>query len=317
MSFGFHHKREGGKSSREMTSDRERSNMSFFKVNALKDEERLLENMVRIRGEIRAEREKKRKAAASSSEKYSKIFQPVTNSIKQLQQQGLPGGLPGGIPPAPPSPTLSPPPSIKEEEKFFVEPNNETYRQALMNTPEELRSDGVLGLNTETHTIGDYYYEVEGDILYCNNDYDTAEFHIDSLDLWQLLLVKNPARIELKLKTGREYRPFVYKFKDIADRLQLQELGKDVPGFHVRKKAKLLKAIEHSGTGFLFTKRPPQTVVVPSDDRELMNALAVAIAELRAGNTSMQNLVVPLAQEARRRGIPTSLSPEEETWVFA
>ena len=44
-----------------------------------------------------------------------------------------------------------------------------------------------------------------------------------------------------------------------------------------------------------------------------------ALAELRAGNDMMRNLVVPLAQEARRMNIlpPDLLSPEEETWIFA
>ena len=50
-----------------------------------------------------------------------------------------------------------------------------------------------------------------------------------------------------------------------------------------------------------------------------MGALTIAVAELRAGNTSMQNIVVPLAQEAKRKKIlPRKLlSPDEMTWVFA
>ena len=50
-----------------------------------------------------------------------------------------------------------------------------------------------------------------------------------------------------------------------------------------------------------------------------MRALLQALAELRAGNTSMQNFVVPLAKEAKRKKIlpPNLLSPDEETWVFA
>ena len=50
-----------------------------------------------------------------------------------------------------------------------------------------------------------------------------------------------------------------------------------------------------------------------------MRGLVKALEELRAGNTSMRNLVVPLAQEARRKGIlPVNLlSPDEETWVYA
>ena len=135
------------------------------------------------------------------------------------------------------------------------------------------------------------------------------------------MLVKNPNRIALKLKQGREFLPFVYEFKDIVDRLQL-EAALHFPGFRLRKKYKLLKELEHAGSGFLFTKNPPirpDTVVVPSDRAGLLRELYTAIAELRAGNTSMQNIVVPLAAEAKRLGcLPKNLlSPEEETWVYA
>ena len=44
-----------------------------------------------------------------------------------------------------------------------------------------------------------------------------------------------------------------------------------------------------------------------------------SVAEMRSGNTSMQNIIVPLAQEAKRLKIlpPGLLTPEEMTWVFA
>ena len=80
----------------------------------------------------------------------------------------------------------------------------------------------------------------------------------------------------------------------------------------------------HEGSGFLFTTRPPtvihpDTVVVPSDPAGLMEAIALALAEFRAGNTSMRNVVVPLAAEAKRMGIlpKNLLSNDEKTWVFA
>ena len=63
----------------------------------------------------------------------------------------------------------------------------------------------------------------------------------------------------------------------------------------------------------------PSTIVIPSDKKGLLRALVQALAELRSGNTSMQNLVVPLAHEAQRKWIlPTNLfTPEELTWVYA
>ena len=47
----------------------------------------------------------------------------------------------------------------------------------------------------------------------------------------------------------------------------------------------------------------PSTIVIPSDKKGLLNALVKATAEMKAGNSSMRNLVVPLEQEAKRRGI--------------
>ena len=63
----------------------------------------------------------------------------------------------------------------------------------------------------------------------------------------------------------------------------------------------------------------PSTFVIPSDRKGLLRALVQAVAELRAGNESMRNLIVPLAQEAKRKKIlpDNLLSPEETTWVYA
>ena len=47
----------------------------------------------------------------------------------------------------------------------------------------------------------------------------------------------------------------------------------------------------------------PSTIVIPSDKKGLLSALVKATAEMKAGNSSMRNLVVPLEQEAKRRGI--------------
>ena len=66
----------------------------------------------------------------------------------------------------------------------------------------------------------------------------------------------------------------------------------------------------------MFTTRPP--LLIPSDDPGLLRSLYVALAELRAGNSSMQNIVVPFPQEAKRKGIlpENLLSADEETWVL-
>ena len=67
-------------------------------------------------------------------------------------------------------------------------------------------------------------------------------------------------------------------------------------------------------------KFSPETVVIPSDKKGLLCALVKAMAELKAGNTSMRNLVVPLALEAKRRGIlPKEYSNDVDNlnWIYA
>ena len=77
---------------------------------------------------------------------------------------------------------------------------------------------------------------------------------------------------------------------------------------------------------FLYTTSPPpksfvhpNTVVIPSDRVGLKKALFLALSEFRAGNTAMRNVVVPLAAEAKRKGILPEhlLTNDERTWVFA
>ena len=232
----------------------------------------MLEEILSLQSDIRSQREKKRRLNTAQHEKYTRIFEPVTISIAKLAPQPAPQPAPAQAPP--PQPKVK----VKEEDdlKFFDEPNNELFRQALYEVPENLRSDGVLGLDTETHTIGDYEYQVEGDKLHCTNENsdDEAVFKVDSLELWILLLVKNPTRIQLKLKTRKEYLPFVYEFKDIADRLELVATSQHFSGFCFRRKYKILQELEHAGSGFLFTTRPPvkpDTVVVPSDKAGLLH----------------------------------------------
>ena len=305
--------------------------------------ERQLKQILKLQSEIRKQHEQRRRVNTSQNERYTRIFKPVTSSIKKLMppENILDHPVPKTVAPLMPNenildqpvPQTDAPvliPDIKEE-KFYEEPNNDIYRQALIEVPENLRSDGILGLNTRTHSIGEYEYEVKGDILHCirvdgsdGHLMDRVEFKIGSLNLWMLLLVKNPTRIELKLKAGREYSPFVYDFKDIVDRLGLAASGRRTIGYNLRKKAKTLAELEKAGSGFLFTSAPPNlvksnTFIIPSDKDGLMHELYTALAELRAGNTSMQNIVVPLAAEAQRLGYLSKdlLTPEEQTWMYA
>ena len=143
--------------------------------------------------------------------------------------------------------------------------------------------------------------------------------------------------MELKTLKGN-YVPAVKNYVDIVHKLHLVEIAiRNHPRtYKNRSKYKLIESFSTKGTGFLFSVSPPpfldkdiekkkkkiikpSTVIIPSDKKGLMRALLQALAELRAGNTSMQNFVVPLAKEAKRKKIlpPNLLSPDEETWVFA
>ena len=122
------------------------------------------------------------------------------------------------------------------------------------------------------------------------------------------------------------YVPAVKTYIEIAHRLNLLETAEEYGGKNYKKlsKYKILSNAARSGKGFLFSIKPPpfvkpSTVVIPLDNTELMRELVKALSELRTGNTSMRNLVVPLAQEARRKRILPKylIHPDEEMWVFA
>ena len=237
-------------------------------------------------------------------------------------------------------------PLLKEE-------SNEFYQDALAYVPRKYRDDGQLGLCPRTKQIGNYTYQVLGDTLqvFLTDDRGAAidssiqQFDILNLDVWKLLLVLNPARIGLTLmdKRTQEYFPFVWDYFHIVRKLNLLETytaRKD------RTKYVLLTSLlaiasssssSSSGSGikklgrgkkFLFSSIPPRpsppsiatppVVVLPTSDETLMSELYRALAELRAGNTSMRNLVVPMAREARQRHIlpPNLLTPYEESWVL-
>ena len=283
-----------------------------------------MEQMLQLQSEIRDKREADRIARTSKSERYSKMFEPVTKSLDKLVAQPKPKLEPADVPTT--DDLLGPkeeevPLLGKEEEEEEVleemEEPGELYKQALRDIPPQLRDDGMLGLNVDTHQIGEYPYEVEGDVLKVVVDHngESKEFEVNSQVLWKLLIVMNPSKIDLKLKNKKQYFPYVYEYADIAKSLNLMASYR---GPKTRAKYKLLKTI-HGGKGFLFSIQPPSAVVIPSDDAGLMKELVKALAELRAGNSTMRNLVVPLAQEAKRKNLlpHNLLTPDEETWVFA
>ena len=59
--------------------------MSYFnQIKTVKDEEQMLKKILSIQTQIRARREKERLARNSQNEKYTKIFEPITRTLKNL-----------------------------------------------------------------------------------------------------------------------------------------------------------------------------------------------------------------------------------------
>ena len=307
-------------------------NMSYhpYRVQSIEDEKRLLEKMLYLESKVRLARENDRHLKATQSSHYTKMFQPITNSLKQLQ-------------PTKPEIKVNASTSTDhleavdnsdkddelDDEKDIKDDPGDLYKDALASIPARSRDDGIFGLNDETKHIGDYSFFVDGNTLHIMDHGGLVKSYvIDDYELWQLLLIKRPNDIGLKLKDVRgKNSQTLEDFIHIVQELDLVSVAKkDQVQIKNRAKYKLLPKV---GQGFLFTstmpdflRKPPvksNVVVVPSDKRGLLRALVQSVAELRSGNTSMQNVVVPLAQEAKRLKIlpPGLLSPKELTWVYA
>ena len=336
--------------------------MSYFhQIKTVKDEEQMLKKILSIQTQIRARREKERLARNSQNEKYTKIFEPITRTLKDLSDIPTTSTTTTLHPnhaenlmdfkdatnlidvkdnPNLPPPSLIPEDSdIKYDIKTDYDDDDDLFLHIVRSIPAREKDDGVFGLNVDNKRIGDNTFTVKGDVLRVYNDENGSEvtFQINDGELWKLLLAQRPKQImELKTLKGN-YIPAVKNYVDIVHKLHLVEIAiRNHPRtYKNRSKYKLIESFSTKGTGFLFSVSPPpfldkdiekkkkiikpSTVIIPSDKKGLMRALLQALAELRAGNTSMQNFVVPLAKEAKRKKIlpPNLLSPDEETWVFA
>ena len=224
-------------------------------------------------------------------------------------------------------------PEIEPEvdDSITIEDNpGEMYQNAKRSIPKKSKDDGVFGLNVEDNSIGNYTYIVDRNNLHIMAKGEHVKtYTIDDPKLWQLLLVMRPKDIGLQLKDEFDRNtPTLNKYIRLVDDLDLVTIA-DENGVKIRNRAKY-QLLSRKGRGFLFTSRKPEflrkkgsvspsVVVVPSDKQGLLRALKKSVAELRSGNTSMQNVVVPLAQEAKRLRIlpPGLLSSKELTWVFA
>ena len=296
----------------------------YHRALQVRKEQPLLEEMLKLQKQIRMQREKDRESDSSNRKKYTKMFEPLTESIQNLKPE------PVAATNATPLVDLEEEPKEEEKPENFLDDLEEIdepgqlYTQALQHVPRGLRDDGMLGLDTDNHTIGDWMFEVAGNDLMCRKGAEAVSFEITDINLWCLLLVFNPKQINLSTVTSRgTVLPYIRKYAEIVNRLGLLEMYIHTSRTRNRVKYKLIKNIR-IGKGFLFTSKPPKlvhpdTVVVPSDSEGLLKALYLALSEFRAGNTSMRNVVVPLAAEAERKGVlpHNLLSNDEKTWVFA
>ena len=227
-------------------------------------------------------------------------------------------------------------PSIKAEQHEAIQKNEAPgtiFLSALESIPIASRDDGVFGLNVKSNRIGSYRFSIHGNTLHVFDENGNAfkQIPIHDYKTWQLLLVKRPRDIGLELKnTKGQNIQAVRTFSRIADDLGLIQSAIELGGGNYKNRSKFKVLVSNvKGSGFLYSYHTPgakeqskiihpSTIVIPSNKARLLRTLIKSVAELRAGNTSMQNIVAPFARAAKQRGIlpPNLLSPSEMTWVF-
>ena len=297
-----------------------------YRVQSIKDETRLLQHMLKLEDKVRVTREKDRRIKDNQNRHFSRMFHPITNSLKQLTKPTTKTTEEQPVPINSETATDDDEQEEKDYKTEMVQDNpGDMYRRALNSIPIKSKDDGVFGLNDKDRRIGEYSYKVDGDTLHImDHEKQVAVFVIDNYTLWQLLLVMRPNDIGLKLKDiRRRNTPALNEYIRIVKELDLVKIALR-EGFQIMNRAKY-KLLPKEGHGFLFTSTKPEflihpsVVVIPSDKKGLLRELIKSVAEMRSGNTSMQNIIVPLAQEAKRLKIlpPGLLTPEEMTWVFA
>ena len=260
---------------------------------------KMYEEILKLQAQIRVKKERERNSKNAQGLQSTRLFEPITKAIEKLSK---------------PHPT---PQNVENLIDLNEEEEVDEFKEILKTIPVSNRDDGLFGLNVHTNRIEDNKFKAAGNTLTVNTEHGVKEYKINDPDLWRLLLVMRPSSI--KLKARGKYKQFVYDYKRIADELDLIDYAFAKIGKNINKRVKYkLISNEKSGSGFLFSTQPPP-FIIPSDKKGLLRELYKAVAELRAGNTSMQNLVVPLAQEAKRKKIlpKNLLTVEEKNWVFS
>ena len=318
----------------------------FHPINSIDDETELLSKIIHLETQIRAKRERERLFRTGQNETYTRIFEPITRELKTLKQLETVNQTP---PPAAPTPVNTPvkPPSIKSDpatpRNLFPADEDTTPNETVETTPEPRstpetppspaysttvgkiraanKEDGSLGLNSTTNLVNGNPYIVEGNTLKVIQNGETKTFKIKHPLTWAMLLAKNPTKCTPPLtytnSITKKYLPHVIEYRKIGHKLNFANYCEStVQGnYKVRNKYKLLK---ETGRGFLFSVKPPSHVaIIPSDPQGVLRELQKAIAEYKAGNRSMRNIIAPLAQQAKRMKILPKNFSKEFNWIYA
>ena len=153
----------------------------FYRIDSLANEKRLLREKLRMENQIRMNREKNRHSRAAQSQRYSRMLEPVTNSLEELKntqkstvvkphheenlidlddyQLDVNDDGDGDDTSLQLKPLMSD--DLKDIEVEEEKPG-ELYLQAVNSIPQRYLDDGVFGLNIKTGTIGNNPFSVSG-----------------------------------------------------------------------------------------------------------------------------------------------------------
>ena len=328
----------------------------FHPINTIDDETDLLSKIIHLETQIRAKKERERLLNTGQNETYSRIFEPITRELKslaQIEQKPTPVAPPATAPAvsplaspvrvkspitpvapatAPATATVNPdtphtaPAATAVPRVIFQSPQ---YQTLVSKIKENNREDGYLGLDIHTHTTAGNPYTVQGGLLKVTVDGEIKTFTIKQSKTWTMLLAKNPSKCNPSLTytnsvTGQLY-PHAEEYRKIATKLKYVDYCNQITAnskinLRIRTKYKLLTANskQQTGKGFLFSVKPPTHIpILPSDPQGVLRELQKAIAEYKAGNKSMRNVIAPLAAQAKRMKILPKKFPKEFNWIYA
>ena len=204
--------------------------------------------------------------------------------------------------------------------------------QLIAKIPDGQRDDGTFGLNWKHKSIGGMPFTLTSKgVQVTTGPNQVKDIKIKHFDTWKLLFYQNPEDKNIVLKSNGRDTPAVEEYRNIVRELNLVDIvektsnPKNKANYQKRKKFTTFFLKNVKGTGLLFSYKkpssfpgssheksgkglksgffPPNTVVIPSENKELLIKLATSLSERDAGNSSLQNLIVALAREARRRKI--------------